>query len=143
MVAVYSLALAYFAVFNLYHIVTGTVSVFFPEFSIRFYKALYHFEPIERKQYFLMLKPWGALSIHAGVLGFFVLSNLERYYPLLIPYFLLISIRAAYRILFRKEIAALFEVDLRRNITNIGMLVLDLLVFALLFYVHHVGSPPF
>lgn len=134
---VYIVACVYLFVFSTYHVVTGVVSVFFPEFSVKFYRVLYHFEPIETKQYFLMLKPWGALSIFAGITGFLVLFGLERFYPLLMPFVLLISIRVAYRLIFRKQIADYFQVDLRRNLTNIGMLVIDLMVFTFLFYVHH------
>ena len=71
--------LIYLFLFSCYHIITGVISVFFPNFAIRFYKMLYGFHPKETEQLKMTLRPWGNFAIVTGVIGFMVLYNIDRY----------------------------------------------------------------
>lgn len=120
----------YLFLFALYHIITGIVSVFFSDFSIKFYRILYGFQPIEEKQLKMTFKPWGSFAICVSVVGFITLTNLEKYFLILIPLAVLLALRAGCRYLFRKELKNYWKVtewqDWRMIIIQIAGILLFL-----------------
>lgn len=110
---------AYLFLFSLYHILTGIVSVFFPEYSLKFYKKIYGFNPKETKQLLMTFKPWGNLALAVGFIGFIVLFDLNKYYLLLAPLTLLLLIRVWYRFLYRREIKTEWGITLKQNLRMI------------------------
>src|SRR3989338_11303103 len=99
-----SLAYIYLFLFSLYHIIQGTVSVFFPDFAIKFNETLYGFKPKEKEQLKMTFRPWGSFAFAIGVSGFLVLYSMEKYFLFLIPFITLLMFRAGYRFILTKEL---------------------------------------
>lgn len=118
------------AVLSAYHLVTGVVSVCFPEFSEVFYQKLYHFHPTMTEQYKLVLKPWGALAFFAGVMGFYACWDPYRYRGVLVGLLILLATRVGYRTLFADELVEVFQIDKPRNAINSGMIAAEVVLFS-------------
>jgi len=117
-------------VLSAYHVVTGVVSVGFPRFSERFYQALYHFHPQMTEQYTLVLKPWGALALFAGVVGGFAAWDPERYPGVVLAVAGLLALRVGYRTVFAADMTRVFRVDRRRNTVNSVVMAAEVVLFA-------------
>jgi len=116
--------LIYLFLFSCYHIITGVISVFFPNFAIRFYKMLYGFHPKETEQLKMTLRPWGNFAIVTGVIGFMVLYNIDRFFLILFPFALLLSIRIWYRLELRSQLYRDLKVT---KLQNWRMIIIQLL----------------
>ena len=123
-----SLAYIYLFLFSIYHLIQGTVSVFFPDFAIKFNEVLYGFKPREKEQLKMTFKPWGSFAFAAGVSGFLVLINMEKYFLFLIPFAILLIFRAGYRLILKKEIMGYWKVT---KIQNWRMMIIQLIGFLL------------
>jgi hypothetical protein len=110
---------AYLLLFTTYHIITGSVSVFFPGFSRSFYLKLYDFHFELTPEIFLILKPWGALNIAVGIAAFFAYTDPVRYQGVLYSLAVLLCFRACYRYIYRFRIQEVFKTGLQRNYVNI------------------------
>jgi len=119
-----TLAYIYLSLFSLYHIIQGTVSVFFPDFAIKFNEFLYGFKPKEKEQLKMTFRPWGSFAFAIGVSGFLVLSNMEKYFLFLIPFAVLLIFRAGYRFILKKELMEYWKVT---KIQNWRMIIIQLL----------------
>jgi hypothetical protein len=117
-------------VFSAYHLVTGVVSVCFPEFSEVFYQKLYHFYPTMTEQYKLVLKPWGALAFFAGVMGFYAVWDPYRYRGVLVALVILLVTRVGYRSAFADELVEVFQIDKPRNAINTGLIAAEVVLFS-------------
>lgn len=126
-----SLALIYLFIFSLYHVITGIISVFFPKFSLKFYKAIYGVQPKETEQLLLTFKPWGNLALSTGVIGLFIFFNISLYFPLLIAFCLLLGIRIWYRTIFYSQAKKIFKIT---PFNNVKMIVIQLLGLFLFFH---------
>lgn len=118
------LTLIYLFLFSLYHVITGTVSVFFPNFALKFYKTLYGFHPKETEQLKITLRPWGNFAIVTGVIGFIVLYDLDRFFLILFPFASLLIIRIWYRLILRKQLYKDLKVT---RVQNWRMILIQLL----------------
>ena len=63
--------IGYVSLLSIYHVFTGVISMFFPNFAFHFYKKFYGCDPLSKDMLVIVLKPWGALSIFAGIMGLF------------------------------------------------------------------------
>lgn len=117
-------------VFSLYHLVTGVVSVCFPEFSEVFYQKLYHFHPTMTEQYKLVLKPWGALAFFAGVAGLYAVSDPQRYRGVIVGILILLVTRVGYRSLCADQLVEVFQLDKVRNGINSGLIAAEVVLFS-------------
>lgn len=124
MVILDTLAFIYLFLFSLYHIIQGIVSVFFPNFAIKFNEALYGFKPKEKEQLKMTFRPWGSFAFSVGVSGFLVLSNMKKYFLFLIPFAVLLIFRASYRFILKKELMGYWKVT---KIQNWRMIIIQLL----------------
>lgn len=125
----------YLFLFSLYHIITGIVAIFTSNFALRFYKTIYGFEPTETKQLLLTFKPWGALALTVGIIGFFVFSNINVYYPLLLAFSVLLLIRATARIIYYKQLHTQHHVTLTQNLRMILIQLLGIFLFIYIFLI--------
>ncbi len=117
------LVIIYLFLFSLYHVLTGVVSVFLSEYSLKIYKKIYGYHPKETKQLVMTFKPWGTMAIGLGVVGFIALFNLEVYYLMLIAFIVVLGIRAGYRVFLRKELYSYWNV---KPIQNWRMIIIQL-----------------
>lgn len=126
------LAIGYLFLFSLYHIITGIISVFLPRLALKFNKALYGFQPTDNVQYFLIIRPWGNLALAVGMIGFVVLSNLDKYCMILFVFIILLLIRIGYRVILRSELKKAFKISYYQNLRAILVQVLGIVLFVIL-----------
>jgi hypothetical protein len=119
---------AYLYLLSSYHLVTGIVSVCFPGFAMSFYKALYAYDPVERQHIWLVLKPWGALAIFAGVAGFYAARDPQRYVGVVIGLTGLLVLRAVLRLVYEKDAGAMLRIPPRRNRVNVALILAGVLI---------------
>jgi hypothetical protein len=112
----------YLAVLSGYHVLTGIVSFAFPQFAFRFYAALYACNPSERRQLVLVMKPWGALALCAGVAGLFAATDPVRYWGVVAALWLLLVLRIVFRLGWRDELAVIGRIPPHRNLLSTGII---------------------
>ncbi len=118
----------YLAVLSTYHVISGILSYFFGPFAMRFYKAFYGTDPVEQRHLLLILKPWGALSICVGLMGWTAVPDPSGHRGLVAATLLLLLLRITYRVTQRHELRTISRVSGRHNAQNVGLLVLGVLV---------------
>jgi hypothetical protein len=115
---------------SLYHLLSGALSYFVPDVAMRFYRRLYDCNPIEQRHLRIILRPWGALAIFAGVAGLGTLPNPTRAPWLLGGLALLLGLRIGYRIHLQQELRAISGIAPRRNWISIAVLTAGVAVLA-------------
>ena len=125
-----TLCQTYLYILSVYHLFTGVVSMFFPDFAMTFYKWFYSCEPPDREDLFLILKPWGALAAFAGIAGLYAAGDPTRYKGVVLGLILLLSYRMYYRLAFARRLNQHANIPLRRNLLNVGMIALGILILA-------------
>lgn len=118
----------YLAVLSLYHVVSGILSYFFPNFAMSFYKALYACDPVERRHLALILKPWGALAVCAGICGLFAAADPARYRGVVVALAVLLAARIGYRLACRKKLQEISGIPARRNLISTAVILAGLLI---------------
>ena len=113
----------YLAVISTYHVASGVLSFFFSGAAMRFYKAFYGTDPVERRHLSLILKPWGALSICAGIAGWSAVPDPHTHRGVVLAILVLLVLRIAYRLRFSGELAEISRIPPRRNLMNVTLLV--------------------
>jgi len=118
----------YLFILSAYHLFTGVVSMFFPDFAMTFYKWFYGCEPPDREDLFLILKPWGALAAFAGIAGFCAAGDPIRYKGVVLGLILLLSYRMYYRLAFARRLKQHANIPIKRNLLNTSMIALGILI---------------
>jgi hypothetical protein len=121
---------AYLWLISVYHVMTGIISFGFPEFAMSFYRKLYGCNPVERRHLALVLKPWGALAVFAGVCGLFAATDPRRYIGVVAGLALLLLLRLIYRAVFYRQLAEISGISSRRNLVNIAFISAGLAILA-------------
>jgi hypothetical protein len=129
-VGITDLPTAYLALLSGYHLWTGAISFFAPEFALRFYRGMYGCEPVERRHLLIVMRPWGALAIFAGLAGFGVFFEPGARPWIVGATAVLLALRIGYRVMLRHELAAISGISARRNAISLGMLAAGLLLLA-------------
>lgn len=122
---------AYLCLLSSYHVVTGVVSFFFPAFAMRFYRALYACDPAERRQLAIVMKPWGALALFAGISGGFAATDPVRYRGIVAALCLLLVLRIVFRVVCRRELAEVGRIPPHRNLLSIGLIAIGAVILSL------------
>ena len=125
--------LCYLWILSAYHVFTGIISFFFPEQALSFYKKLYGCNPIERKHLVIVLKPWGALAVFAGIAGFFAALDSGKYKGVVAGLALLLAMRVYYRIFFRDMLRDISGISPYRNLINVVLLLIGIMIITLWF----------
>jgi len=112
----------YLAVLSTYHVCSGVLSFFFGTAAMRFYKAFYGTDPIERRHLLLILKPWGALSIAIGIAGGAAVSEPAAHRGTVLAILVLLVLRIVYRVSCRAELQAISRIPPRNNALNLVLL---------------------
>lgn len=118
------------------HLYTGTLAMFFPKEAVKVCTKIFGVEIPETKEYFLILKPWGALGIFAGLVGLFPIFDPKKYVWILGALVVLLMLRLIYRMKFQKEAALFLKLSRERNLFHVGLiLVCAFVIFAqIIFY---------
>ena len=113
---------AYLAILSVYHVWTGAISFFAPRFALRFYRGMYGCDPVERRHLTLVMRPWGALAIFAGLSGFVAFIEPRARVWIVGATAVLLALRIGYRVALRRELADIARIDARRNRISVSML---------------------
>jgi hypothetical protein len=127
-VGIHELASGYLAILSVYHVWTGAISYFAPEFALRFYRGMYGCDPVERRHLVLVMRPWGALAIFAGLAGGVAFIEPGARPWIVAATALLLALRIGYRLVLRRELAEIARIERRRNLASTAMLAGGLLV---------------
>ena len=114
--------IGYVSLLSIYHVFTGVISMFFPNFAFYFYKKFYGCDPLSKDMLVIVLKPWGALSIFAGIMGLFAVYDPERYIGVIVSLVLLLFLRIYYRLFFEKDLYSKGKISPLRNRINVSLL---------------------
>ena len=109
------LAVASLVLFSIYHVLTGVIGGAFSEYSLKFYKAIYGFQPRETEQLLMTFKPWGTLAFVVGLMGFVMLLDIERYSLMFIPMAALLVLRMGYRFYWRQKMYDFWKITPAQN----------------------------
>ena len=120
--------LGYLWILSAYHVFTGIISFFFPETALSFYRKFYDCNPVERKHLVIILKPWGALAVFAGMAGIFAALHPMECKGVVAGMAVLLAMRIYYRIFFREMLRDISGISPRRNFLNIGFLIAGLII---------------
>ena len=118
----------YLGALSSYHVVTGVLSAFFPRKALRFYREVYAYDAGERRYVSLMLRPWGALALFAGIAGLFAAVDPRRYFGVVLGLAILLGTRIGLRMGFEAEVASVLGIPRRRNRLNVALLALGVAV---------------
>ena len=113
------------------HLFTGTLAMFFPMKAVKMYKNIFGAEIPETKEYLVILKPWGALGIFAGLVGLLPIFDPKKYIMVLEALVILLLMRFIYRIKFQEEAAASLKLSKKRNLFHIGLILLCAMIMVI------------
>ncbi|MEW6009343.1 MAG: hypothetical protein AB1629_06900 [Candidatus Omnitrophota bacterium] len=114
----------YLFIFALYHLINGIITFCFTYFAVPFNRFLYDFHPNMDAQFFLACKPWGALTIFAGLVSMFTFRDPQRYRGVIYSLIVLLLLRAGYRLTYAKMMHEVVKTQFYRNYINIAILIL-------------------
>jgi hypothetical protein len=120
----------YLFLFSIYHITTGIVSFFFPNFAKTFYLKLYDFHYELTPELFLVSKPWGALCISTGIATIFACINPFMYHGVIYALIVLLLLRAVYRYRYRFMMKEVINTDITRNYINIIIIIFGICILS-------------
>jgi hypothetical protein len=125
-----ALATGYLAVLSSYHVATGLLSFAAPDMALRFYRGAYGCNPIEHRHLLIILRPWGALAVFAGLAGFVALGCPPARTWIEAALLILLGMRVIYRLGLRRELAEISGIPPRHNFANIGLLLIGIILLA-------------
>jgi hypothetical protein len=105
------------------HIFTGGLALFFPRKAIKIYTKIFGAEIPETKEYMIILKPWGALGIFAGLVGILPIIDPQRYELILVALVALLFMRLIYRLRFQKDSKEFLQLSGKRNLFHVGLII--------------------
>lgn len=117
------LASCYLIALSVYHVGTGAISYFAPESAMRFYRAAYGADPIERRHLLIILRPWGALALFAGIAGLGAVARPEARTWIEAGLIALLLLRAGYRVRLRHELESVSRIPPGRNWFNVALVL--------------------
>lgn len=124
------LASCYLVVLSAYHVATGLISFTAPQLALKFYRGAYGCEPVERRHLLIILRPWGALAVFAGLAGFIALNCPPARSWIEASLIVLLAMRVVYRIGLRGELREISGIPPRNNFINIGLLLCGIALLA-------------
>lgn len=107
------------------HLITGTLALFFPQHAIALCKRIFGILIPEKPEYFVILKPWGALGIFAGLSGLLPLYDSGRYEYVLLFLGILLGIRIYVRLSSSKISQLYFGVSNTRNVFHVIIIIIS------------------
>ena len=117
-----SIIQGYLFVLSAYHLWTGSVSYMCPGLAMKFYHRFYDCNPVEQRHLRIILRPWGALALFAGLVGMAAVKEPSRHPAILGSLALLLLLRIGYRIGLRAELREISGIAPHRNWTSIACL---------------------
>ena len=113
------------------HLYTGSLALFFPAKAVRVYSELFGAKIPETREYFAILKPWGALGIFAGLVSFLPIFYPEKYILVIVALIILLLMRLFYRLKFQGDVEQSIGLTKMRNLRHIGLIIVCMSVMAM------------
>lgn len=135
-----AIASLYLGALSAYHMVSGALSFFAPGLALRLYRGAYGCDPVERRHLLIILRPWGALAVFAGLAGFAALAVPACRHWIEAALIVLLVMRVAYRLALGKELWEISGIPPRRNLLSVGFLLLGTGVLAADLTRHYLGA---
>lgn len=119
------------------HLFTGALAMFFPKRAVKTYAKLFGAEIPETKEYLVILKPWGALGIFAGLVGLLPVFDPKKYIFILGALVVLLMMRLIYRLKFQKDATSSLKLSPKRNLFHICLILAcaSVIVAQIIFYI--------
>jgi len=114
---------SYLLLLSLYHLWTGSISYLSPRLAMKFYRGMYACDPVEQRHLAIILRPWGALAVFAGISGLVAFFDPSHHSALTGGLALLLVLRIGYRIALRHELHAISGIPPSRNWISIACLI--------------------
>lgn len=112
---------------SLDHLITGVTALFFPNQAIKLTKSLFGFTAKDDDFYKLIMKPWGALGIFAGLVGLIPIIHPEIHAPITVCLIILLLLRVNYRLTFAYSLS----IPKKKNQINLALIFLCIFAFVL------------
>lgn len=104
------------------YLLTGLVSLFFPQRARHWFEYVYGIRLSEETR--LLLKPWGILGLFTAAAGILVLTDLAQYHAFLLLFAALLLARLVLRVVLARAVHERFKLSERRNIRQLSILLL-------------------
>jgi len=101
------------------HLVTGLAGVFFPKRAAGLYQRLFGARFPADSPMVVVLRPWGALGVFAGLTGLLPVYDPIRYHPILYALLLLLALRVFIRLSYDSSTLQFFGLSAKRNYFHI------------------------
>lgn len=112
------------------HFVTGLVAIIWPRKAISLYRRIFGVQMPSSPELLLVLRPWGALGVFAGLATVGAIVDPARYKGVLFALLVLLLIRLAIRISMKGEAGRLFQLSSARNGFHFSLILLSALLIA-------------
>jgi len=109
---------------SLDHLFTGFLALFLPKKAVKIYQTIFGAQVPESREYFVILKPWGALGIFAGLVGLLPIFDPRRYVLVLVALVILLLMRLMYRLRFQKDSKEFLQLSGKRNLFHVGLILI-------------------
>ncbi len=110
------------------HVVCGFMGIWFPRSALTMYGKLFGIAIPPTQANIVLLKPWGALGLFAGIVTIPALLQPQRYVGVLFALAALLTIRLTVRCSNLGSAQRLFSLSRRRNWLHIGLIALCLVI---------------
>ena len=119
------------ALLALDHIFTGALALFFPKKAVKIYQTIFGAQVPDSREYFVILKPWGALGIFAGLVGLLPILDPNRYVLVLVALVILLLMRLVYRLRFQEDSKEFLQLSGKRNIFHVGLILVCAIIIVM------------
>ena len=113
------------------HLISGSYALFFPKKAISLYVKMFGATLPQSQEYYIILRPWGALGVFAGLVGLLPVLSPEKYVLVLIILMILLSTRIIYRIKFQQESKQFFHLSRQRNLFHLLLILTSMATMAI------------
>jgi len=112
------------------HLVTGFMGIVWPTKALSLYRRIFGVQMPSSPELLLVLRPWGALGVFAGLATLFPIVDPVRYKGILVALLALLLLRLAIRGSMKGEAGQLFQLSSARNGFHLSLILLSALLIA-------------
>lgn len=110
------------------HLVTGFMGIVWPSKALSLYRRIFGVQMPSSPEMLLVLRPWGALGVFAGLATLFPIVDPVRYKGILVALLVLLVFRMVIRRSMKGEAGQLFQLSRARNAYHLSLILLSALL---------------
>lgn len=118
------------AALTLDHLVTGFIGIISPRKAIAIYSRIFGVQMPSSPELLLVLRPWGALGVFAGLATIFPIFDPVRYKGILLALLILLLLRLVIRVSMSGKANQFFQLSSARNYFHLFLIFLCSLLIA-------------